>query len=57
MKINEKLKQMINTLDNNKIHIINLLLECIEDGAAQTIIEDRIRNEIREIIIEVGDQT
>lgn len=55
MKINENLVQKISTLNEDKQDVLTLLLESIEDGLAQTRIEDRIKNEIREIIQE-GDQ-
>ena len=32
--------------------LLTMLLEDIEDGKVQTMIEDRLRNEIREIIKE-----
>ena len=39
-------------LDVDKKYVLTMLLEDIEDGKMQTMIEDRLRNEIREIIKE-----
>lgn len=55
MKINEDLIRKINALDEDKRYVLTMLLEDIEDGLAQTRIEDRLKGEIREIIKE-GEQ-
>ena len=56
MIINSDLNKKISMLDSDKRDILFFLLEDIEDGKVQTQIEDRVRNEIREIIKE-GEQS
>ena len=55
MKINSDLTQKINSLTEDKKSVLTFLLEDIEDGKPQTTIEDRLQNEIREVILE-GEQ-
>lgn len=52
MKLNSDLTKKINLLDDDKKYILTYLLEDIEDGKTQIMIEDRLQNEIREIILE-----
>ena len=52
MTMNSDLRKKINQLDGDKSYVLTQLLEDLEEGKAQTVIEERLRSEIREIIKE-----
>ncbi|MBU0903575.1 MAG: hypothetical protein KKF57_00145 [Firmicutes bacterium] len=52
MEINKNLEARLNELEPRNRDLLMILLNEIEKGSYHTYIEDKIRNEVREIVAE-----